>query len=729
MSKTVISVPDKSQSKLYAVVCAVSSFLLVVCSLLCLVSSFNIKVNTAALIFFTLVFTGAFSAVSVVLKSKRKFMVYTGVVFLLIAVLVLCSYNTIAAQLNYTINSVLRMYSQYLNLPQSVLFATVKANATALFTLFSAVLSFLLTSLSIKTGKVFFSIAIPIIVIIPCFILVDTLPDLLPLLSLVAVMLTLFVSSAVCRANASKSIWVVFVVAPIMAALVAGVYLVNPVESFERKEWQDNLLLSATDLLVTGDYSTAQGPVAANTKNIKTEIDLTKCGPLKHTHTKVMTIDSNYSGRIYLKGLSYANYENNCWSILTDEQAQSYPENFDSFVMTKSPVPEYKLSIETKQKEDVLYTPYYLSEPGDPALFDILLKNSDGTKTYEMKFNPCTANELILEDSQVYYKIDDTVNSDAYKEFVYNNYLSVPQDVRDKLVEIAYNNHFDFYSNEGIVTSVKEYVSNSATYSLDTPSLPQGQDLALWFLNESETGYCVHFATTATLMLRSLGIPARYVSGYCVEYNSDNSDSLVVTTDNAHAWVEYFDADIGWVPLEATAGDFLVPVSAPAVEDTQQQSTQQQSTAVESVEPTSATETDSKTDTSKDQQTDTKEKTENKPVTSVIVAVSVLLLAVITLILRRKIVLLLRKKRFNTGSNNERAIMHYRYLLRLSHHVYVHIPEKVTDIVNKARYSSSQLTDSELELITKYTDARTKAVESDVSKVKKLYFEYILVII
>ena len=39
----------------------------------------------------------------------------------------------------------------------------------------------------------------------------------------------------------------------------------------------------------------------------------------------------------------------------------------------------------------------------------------------------------------------------------------------------------------------------------------------LYFLSDSRRGYCMHYASAATLMLRALGVPARYVQGYTVQ--------------------------------------------------------------------------------------------------------------------------------------------------------------------------------------------------------------------
>ncbi len=81
------------------------------------------------------------------------------------------------------------------------------------------------------------------------------------------------------------------------------------------------------------------------------------------------------------------------------------------------------------------------------------------------------------------------------------------------------------------------------------------------FLTETHTGYCVQFASSLVLMLRSLGIPARYCEGYIATdfssgFGTDREAALYYSTDildsNAHAWVEVYYDGLGWVQYEAT---------------------------------------------------------------------------------------------------------------------------------------------------------------------------------
>ena len=92
-------------------------------------------------------------------------------------------------------------------------------------------------------------------------------------------------------------------------------------------------------------------------------------------------------------------------------------------------------------------------------------------------------------------------------------------------------------------------------------------------MEESHRGYCVHFASAATLLLRTQGIPARYVSGYVTTIPSSSLDQNTreyttrVVDSNAHAWVEIYLYGYGWYPVEVTptsTGDTPNQSQAPA---------------------------------------------------------------------------------------------------------------------------------------------------------------------
>ena len=104
------------------------------------------------------------------------------------------------------------------------------------------------------------------------------------------------------------------------------------------------------------------------------------------------------------------------------------------------------------------------------------------------------------------------------------------------------------------VMAITSYLQHNYSYRLDLPPVPAGRDPVDWFLFDVKTGYCEQFATAATLMLRSLGIPARLATGYATgEYDPVLNQSIVRERD-AHAWVEVWFPGQGWVPVDPTPG-------------------------------------------------------------------------------------------------------------------------------------------------------------------------------
>lgn len=90
------------------------------------------------------------------------------------------------------------------------------------------------------------------------------------------------------------------------------------------------------------------------------------------------------------------------------------------------------------------------------------------------------------------------------------------------------------------------------TYDLQAPYVPEGQDFVDHFLFVSRRGYCNHFATAMAVMLRTLGIPTRLATGFTSgEYRPDR-DIYEIRDQDAHAWVEVFLPDTGWVDFDPT---------------------------------------------------------------------------------------------------------------------------------------------------------------------------------
>jgi transglutaminase-like putative cysteine protease len=112
------------------------------------------------------------------------------------------------------------------------------------------------------------------------------------------------------------------------------------------------------------------------------------------------------------------------------------------------------------------------------------------------------------------------------------------------------------------VMALTSYLQQHYSYSLQLGQVPPGMDPVDWFLFDAKIGYCEQFATAETLMLRSLGIPARLATGYSTgDYNPVLNESIVREHD-AHAWVEVWFTNQGWVPVDPSPGFSALPATS-----------------------------------------------------------------------------------------------------------------------------------------------------------------------
>jgi transglutaminase-like putative cysteine protease len=89
-------------------------------------------------------------------------------------------------------------------------------------------------------------------------------------------------------------------------------------------------------------------------------------------------------------------------------------------------------------------------------------------------------------------------------------------------------------------------------YSLDVTLPPPETDPVDFFLFDLQRGYCDYYATAMAVMARSLGLPARLVTGYLAE-PPDAQGRQIIYANQAHSWVEIYLGEYGWIAFEPTA--------------------------------------------------------------------------------------------------------------------------------------------------------------------------------
>ena len=91
------------------------------------------------------------------------------------------------------------------------------------------------------------------------------------------------------------------------------------------------------------------------------------------------------------------------------------------------------------------------------------------------------------------------------------------------------------------------------SYDAEVPGSSSDQAM-VEFLTRTKVGFCQQFSSAMAVMLRTLGIPARLAVGFTPGGLDEETGRLVVTTENAHSWVEVLFPSFGWVPFEPTPG-------------------------------------------------------------------------------------------------------------------------------------------------------------------------------
>jgi protein-glutamine gamma-glutamyltransferase len=104
--------------------------------------------------------------------------------------------------------------------------------------------------------------------------------------------------------------------------------------------------------------------------------------------------------------------------------------------------------------------------------------------------------------------------------------------------------------------ALEHYLKTHFGYTLDLPRTVPRDPLA-FFLFERKSGHCEYFASAMAVMLRSLHIPARVITGFRSGEFNDLTGQYVVRASNAHAWVEAYFPGVGWISFDPTPGASL----------------------------------------------------------------------------------------------------------------------------------------------------------------------------
>lgn len=312
----------------------------------------------------------------------------------------------------------------------------------------------------------------------------------------------------------------------------------------------------------------------------------------EYTHREVMTVTVSTlpAGNLYLRGYYGAEYQRGSWSTGKkdfDRACRRYGiDGGEAAVLLAGLCGTDQASGSvSKVQYELEYTGLrgreaYLPYGADPESIrdccrisgDYLAEKARGLKS--LTFEGYASGSMILSDMGAWNP--DVQNFYSwYNEYVTEHYLTVPEGLREltEAVNSIAQSDACRIAREGLKGEdvagrnlarlllgnlVAQELQSRTRYNIDPGSLPQGVDPVEYFLGENRQGYCMHFATAGALLLRQLGVPARFASGYVVTPDQFRRAltgyRASVRDDASHAWVEIWLEEVGWVPVEMTPG-------------------------------------------------------------------------------------------------------------------------------------------------------------------------------
>jgi hypothetical protein len=239
----------------------------------------------------------------------------------------------------------------------------------------------------------------------------------------------------------------------------------------------------------------------------------------------------------YWRGLVLSFYNGSSW----------YPDGYNEAhfpplkALAPNAVADYEILLEPHQKKWLFYSGYPVA--ARPNLF------------FSSAYGLVTQNKELITQRFSYAL---TIQAIPYRELNkldrFQN-TQLPNNKNPRLTAWAKKNYARLNQDpKAFVLFLHQYIKEQAFwYTLAPPALNVNEHQMDYFWFETQKGFCEHYASAVTVILRSLGIPAHVIIGYQGGEWNPLGQYLNMPQNNAHAWLEYWQDGVGWQELDPTA--------------------------------------------------------------------------------------------------------------------------------------------------------------------------------
>ncbi|HEV8535049.1 MAG TPA: transglutaminase domain-containing protein [Candidatus Limnocylindria bacterium] len=141
----------------------------------------------------------------------------------------------------------------------------------------------------------------------------------------------------------------------------------------------------------------------------------------------------------------------------------------------------------------------------------------------------------------------------TYPDYIKQKYLQLPSTMPQRVKNLAHQLLDGIPSPYDKAEALETYLrSPPFQYSPQVKATPPGRDPVDYFLFDLKQDFCEYFASAMVVMLREAGVPARLVEGFTTGTYDQAANAYVVREQDAHAWVEVYFPQYGWIEFEPT---------------------------------------------------------------------------------------------------------------------------------------------------------------------------------
>ncbi|MFZ0546203.1 MAG: transglutaminase domain-containing protein [Candidatus Promineifilaceae bacterium] len=259
---------------------------------------------------------------------------------------------------------------------------------------------------------------------------------------------------------------------------------------------------------------------------------------------------------VYWQAVAFDRYIDGNWSVSEGDQNLHFPEDGD--------LNTTRYSARHEVLETVInFLPSAGSIYGAPEIVNtdrqIFVTESGKGESEEIS---SIQSRFVMRQGDRYQVISSISLADAtslrnapqtYPDWIMEKYLQMPDTITPETIALAEELTAGLTNPFDKAIAIRDWLRTNIKYNDQIQAPPDGVEPIDYVLFEGKEAYCNYYASSMAIMLRSQGIPARFVGGYAQGDWDEASSSYRVRSSNSHSWTEVFFPGYGWIQFEPTA--------------------------------------------------------------------------------------------------------------------------------------------------------------------------------